>query len=98
MGCGTHEGEVAAADECGGPMRILRVNPPREDSYERLMHDTGIPSFLLDLRRERQTKRVVEALVKLRLEIFIGGIYRPAIERYSYYMKAVLSQQLDASM
>ena len=41
------KGRFAAADEWDEPMQILRVNPPREDSYERLMHDTGILSFLL---------------------------------------------------
>ncbi|OCL08597.1 putative erythromycin esterase [Glonium stellatum] len=96
IGCGTHDGEVAAADEWDEPMQIMCVNPSREDSYERIMHDTGIPSFLLDLRGERQKKEVIEALMKPRLERFIGVIYCPATERYSHYMEAVLPQQFDA--
>lgn len=67
IGCGTHEGEVAPADEWDELIQILRVSPSREDSYEHLMHNTGIPSFLLDLQREWQTKEVVEALMKPRL-------------------------------
>ncbi|KAF2096257.1 hypothetical protein NA57DRAFT_43806 [Rhizodiscina lignyota] len=99
IGCSTHGGNdstVAAADNWDEPMRIKQVNPSREDSYEHIMHDTGIPSFLLDLRNRPENDEVREALMQPRLERFIGVIYRPDTERYSHYSKAILPRQFDA--
>ncbi|KAI1769130.1 putative erythromycin esterase [Hypoxylon sp. FL1150] len=88
IGCGTHTGTVAAADEWGDTMRVMDVVPSRPDSYERAMHDTGIPSFLVDLRRMQPTEAM--------LQRFIGVIYRPDTERWSHYIKTVLTEQYDA--
>lgn len=99
IGTGTDGGPdctVAAADEWDEPMKVMKVNPSREDSYERIMHDTGIPSFLLNLRKGHQDEEVLRALEKPRLERFIGVIYRPDTERWSHYMRACLTKQFDA--
>ncbi|KAF2454865.1 putative erythromycin esterase [Lineolata rhizophorae] len=95
IGCGTHEGTVAAADEWDMPERIMKVNPSLSSSYERVMHDTGIPSFLLDLRKGHQSEDVRQALSGPLLERFIGVIYWPATERGSHYTGAVLPKQFD---
>jgi hypothetical protein len=50
------------------------------DSYERLMHATRIPSFLLDLREGQDNKELREALWPAKRERFIGVIYRPDTE------------------
>jgi erythromycin esterase-like protein len=94
IGLGTHTGTVAAADDWDAPMQIKRVNPSRPDSFERLMHDSGEPRFLLDLRDAREEVR--RALTKERLERYIGVIYRPDTERWSHYSEASLAQQYDA--
>ncbi|KAI9713188.1 MAG: hypothetical protein M1820_001173 [Bogoriella megaspora] len=96
IGCGSHTGTVAAADEWDDPMRIMRVNPSREDSYERLMHNTGIPTFMLDLREGRLADSVRKELMNKRLERFIGVIYRPDTERWSHYSMSCLPKQFDA--
>ncbi|KAK5168608.1 uncharacterized protein LTR77_005917 [Saxophila tyrrhenica] len=96
IGCGSHTGTVAAADEWDGPMEVMDVNPSREDSYERLMHDTRVPSFVLDLREGHLNPTLRQALLQPRLERFIGVIYRPLTERISHYTKANLPEQLDA--
>jgi erythromycin esterase-like protein len=99
IGCSTHGGEdstVACADNWDEPMRTKTVNPSREDSYEYIMHNTGIQSFLLDLRDRPENADVRKALMKPRLERFIGVIYRPDSERLSHYSTAVLPRQLDA--
>jgi erythromycin esterase-like protein len=95
IGFGTHKGTVAAASDWDGPMEIMNVVPSRPDSYERLAHDAGVSSFLLDLREE-QGGRVREPLLQSRLERFIGVIYRPETERWSHYSEAVLPGQFDA--
>ncbi|KAI1780756.1 erythromycin esterase-domain-containing protein [Hypoxylon cercidicola] len=60
---------------------------PLSDRYERVMHDTGIPSFLVNLRRIKTGAM---------LQRFIGVIYRPATERWSHYIKTILAEQYDA--
>jgi erythromycin esterase-like protein len=92
IGFGTHKGTVAAADDWDSPMKIKPVNPSRPDSYERLMHDSGVDRFLLDLREGNH----VDALMEQRLERYIGVIYRPETERWSHYSEATLPKQYDA--
>jgi len=95
IGFGTHDGTVAAADDWDEPMRIKQVNPSRPDSYERLMHDSGVGRFLLDLR-EGVHEDAREVLMAQRLERYIGVIYRPETERWSHYSEATLPKQYDA--
>lgn len=44
------------------PMEIKEILLSREDSYERIMHNTGIPSFLLDLRESVENADMRPAL------------------------------------
>jgi protein-L-isoaspartate(D-aspartate) O-methyltransferase len=95
IGFGTHTGAVTAADDWDSPRQEKRVLPSRTDSYERQMHDSGVPRFLLDLR-EGQHDALRRRLYESRLERFIGVIYRPETERWSHYSEAVLPEQFDA--
>ncbi|KAF7588456.1 hypothetical protein BBP40_005682 [Aspergillus hancockii] len=97
IGCGTHTGTVAAAHEWDEDMQVMKVRPSRKDSWERVAHDTGIPSFLIDLRRDRIDPSLVAAFEAepLRLERFIGVIYRPDTEKISHYSAADLLNQFD---
>ena len=96
IGFGTHTGTVAAADDWDEPMKIKRVRPSLEGSYERMSHDSGLTRFLLDLRAEEIGRDLKEALGEERLERFIGVIYRPETERWSHYSECVLHKQFDA--
>ncbi|MGK9050728.1 protein-L-isoaspartate(D-aspartate) O-methyltransferase [Neorhizobium petrolearium] len=93
IGFGTHEGEVAAADDWDGEMRVKTVRPALDGSYEQLMHQAGSDRFLLDMTRHPP---VEQRLLEPRLERFIGVIYRPETERLSHYMYASLPRQFDA--
>jgi erythromycin esterase-like protein len=95
IGFGTHHGTVAAADDWDEPMKIKRVRPSLPDSYERMSHESGLPSFLLDLREGERNEHVADELMEPRLERFIGVIYRPETERWSHYSHAVLPMQFD---
>ena len=95
VGFGTHTGTVAAADDWDGPMKIKRVRPSLPDSYERMSHDSEVPSFLLDLREGERDDGLASALMEPRLERFIGVIYRPETERWSHYSEAILPRQFD---
>ena len=95
IGLGTHSGTVTAASEWDGEAETKRVRPSHRDSYERMCHDADVSKFLLDLRRgEHQALR--QALMRPRLERFIGVIYRPETELLSHYGEASLPQQFDA--
>jgi erythromycin esterase-like protein len=95
IGFGTHTGTVAAASDWDGEMDVKRIRPSHRDSYERLCHDSGIPRFLLDLRKG-QHEALRHRLLEPKLERFIGVIYRPETELLSHYAKASLPQQFDA--
>ena len=95
IGFGTDRGRVAAADAWDAPMRIMNVNPARDDSYEALFRETHMPRSLTDWRPV-QRRRLREALTEPKLERAIGVIYRPQTEVMSHYFKAVLPEQFDA--
>ncbi|EAW08153.1 putative erythromycin esterase [Aspergillus clavatus NRRL 1] len=98
LGCGTHTGTVAAAHEWDEDMEAMKVRPSRDDSWEMIAHDTGIPSFVIDLRPDRIDPDLRRAMAaeNNRLERFIGVIYRPDTERISHYSQAYLHNQFDA--
>ena len=96
IGFGTHSGTVAAADDWDEPMRIKTVRASLDDSYESVCHESGASRFMLDLREGEVGRDVREALIKPRLERFIGVIYRPGTERWSHYSEAILPRQFDA--
>jgi erythromycin esterase-like protein len=95
IGFGTHTGTVAAASDWDGEMEIKQVRPSRSDSVERLFHDSGVPSLLLDLRHAAHPA-LRQRLTEPRLERFIGVIYRPETELMSHYSEVSLPQQFDA--
>ncbi|MCA1411743.1 protein-L-isoaspartate(D-aspartate) O-methyltransferase [Bradyrhizobium sp. NBAIM20] len=93
IGFGTHTGTVAAASDWDAEMEVMPVRPSRPDSYERLFHDAGAASGLLEFRRDEGLRR---RLLEPRLERFIGVIYRPNTELQSHYAECSLPQQFDA--
>ena len=93
IGFTTFEGRVTAASRWGGPAEHKRVRPALPDSYEALLHDFGLPRFLLVLGDESEALR---ALRQPRLERAIGVIYLPETERISHYFSARLADQFDA--
>jgi protein-L-isoaspartate(D-aspartate) O-methyltransferase len=94
VGFGTDHGVVAAAHDWDGPMERMRVRPARDDSYERLCHDSGVPAFLLPLRAPARGELRAE-LAEPRLERAIGVVYRPDTELQSHYFQAILPAQFD---
>lgn len=93
VGFTTHTGTVMAASDWGAAAECKQVLPSRSDSYEALMHETGLERFMLPLRGEG---RHFFALREQRLERAIGVIYRPETERQSHYFFARLPVQFDA--
>jgi erythromycin esterase-like protein len=93
IGFSTDRGQVAAADDWGGAMRVKQVRPSMPGSWERTFLDAGHPCSLTDWR---DSPELAGALAESRLERAIGVIYRPETERHSHYFDARLSQQFDA--
>lgn len=69
------------------------MRPSRPDTYERLFHDAGAASGMVEFRRDESLRR---RLIEPRPERFIGVIYRPNTELQSHYAEASLPQQFDA--
>ena len=91
VGMTTHDGEVTAAHEWDEPAALRTIRPSLPGSYERLLHETGLPAFLLRL----STGELAAALEGPRLERAIGVLYRPETERASHYFSARLPEQFD---
>jgi erythromycin esterase-like protein len=93
IGFGTDRGEVAAADDWGGEMRVKTVLPSRPDSWEHAFLQAAGPRSLTTWRGDAGLAR---ELSSTRLERAIGVVYRPRSERVSHYFEAELSRQFDA--
>lgn len=73
---------MAAADDWDEPMRSMDVAPFEAGQLrerERMLHDTGIPSLILD--RHTRARGLEKLLPKLQ-RFFIGVIYRPKTEMH----------------
>jgi erythromycin esterase-like protein len=92
IGQTTHTGTVTAASEWSHPAERKTVRPSMTGSYERLLHDAGVPRMLLPLRDDVQ---LASALATARVERAIGVIYLPRTERRSHYFVATLPNQFD---
>jgi erythromycin esterase-like protein len=95
IGQTTSLGTVSAASDWDRPVERMQLVPPRDDSYEALLSETGFPRFFLDLRRHHGLR---DALAEARLERAVGVVYRPQTERQSHYFRARLSHQFDMIM
>lgn len=95
IGMSTDRGQVAAADDWDGDMRIKDVRPSRADSWEHQFLEAGVATSLTDWR-DPLREDLRQALSTPLLERAIGVIYRPESERSSHYFKAVLAEQFDA--
>jgi len=95
IGMSTDHGQVAAADDWDGELRIKGVRTSRADSWERQFLEAGVSPSLTDWR-DPQREELRQALSEPRLERAIGVIYRPESERASHYFQAVLAEQFDA--
>jgi erythromycin esterase-like protein/predicted phosphoribosyltransferase len=85
LGFTTYDGTVTAASDWGGEAERKQVRRALEGSWEELLHQRDVPSFLLD----------TDTLRERRLERAIGVVYRPQTERFSHYFHARLADQFD---
>ncbi|MCE3261507.1 MAG: erythromycin esterase family protein [Pseudoduganella sp.] len=93
LGFTTHAGSVTAASEWDGPAELKPIVQSRPDSVEYLLHQVGMPAFLLPLRGHDSALARVDGRL---LERAIGVIYRPETERMSHYFHADPERQFDA--
>jgi erythromycin esterase-like protein len=92
VGFTSFSGSVTAAAAWDGPALRRHLRPALTGSYERLLHETGIPRFVLPLRDDPVLAAV---LARPRLERAVGVLYMPEHERQSHYFTAALSRQFD---
>jgi erythromycin esterase-like protein/predicted phosphoribosyltransferase len=92
IGLTTHEGTVTAASEWDLPPERKPVRPSLPESFEHLLHLTGMQRLLLPLRDDAV---LAGALAEPRLERAIGVLYLPRCERTSHYFMARPASQFD---
>jgi erythromycin esterase-like protein len=93
VGFTTHAGTVTAAADWDAPAERRVIKPSLPHSYERMFHESGLPSFWLDFSEDAP---LAARLRQPQLERAIGVIYRPESERQSHYFTASLADQFDA--
>src|SRR4030095_3985190 len=91
IGVSTHAGTVTAARDWGEPAERRQVRPSLPDSYEHLLHSTGIKRFFL--RVSEEPSRTV--LMTPRLERALGVVYKPETERASRYFRDGRADQFE---
>jgi erythromycin esterase-like protein/pyrimidine operon attenuation protein/uracil phosphoribosyltransferase len=85
VGFTTYTGTVTAASNWGGEAERKHVRPALLGSWEDLLHEQGVPAFVIDAAQlEGRT-----------LERAIGVVYRPETERLSHYFHARAADQFD---
>lgn len=91
IGFTTYDGTVTAASDWDSAAERKLVRPALDGSIEALLHDVGIPQFMLPLHDQR-----LAGFASPLLERAIGVIYRPQTERQSHYFHARIAEQFDA--
>jgi erythromycin esterase-like protein len=91
IGFTTFDGTVTAASDWDAAGERKVVRPALTGSIESLLHDVGLPQFMMDLHDER-----LGGFATPLLERAIGVIYRPQTERQSHYFQARITDQFDA--
>lgn len=91
----TFTGTVRAAEEWGGPGRVLELEPGLSGSLADLFHRTGVPSFSMVLRGAGAARAELE---RERLEREVGIVYDPRTERDSHYFFSRLAERFDAAI
>jgi erythromycin esterase-like protein len=90
VGFTTYSGRVTAASKWDAPAECKRVRPGLEGSVEALFHNTGLPAFILPMKKE-----AADLLASPLLQRAIGVLYLPETERSSHYFHAHLARQFD---
>jgi erythromycin esterase-like protein len=93
VGLFTYAGTVTAASDWDEPAERKVVRPALPQSYEALLHATGMGNVLLDVRPGGAAGRALGT--SPRLERAIGVVYRPETERASHYFTVRLPEQFD---
>ncbi len=91
IGFTTYDGTVTAASDWDSDGMRKIVRPALPGSIEALLHDVGLPQFVLYLHDQR-----LAGFATPLLERAIGVIYRPQTERQSHYFHARITEQFDA--
>lgn len=91
VGFTTYTGTVVAASDWGGQGRVEQLRPAMTGSHGAILHQTGLPRFLLLLAGIE-----APAVTRPRPQRGVGVVYRPGQEYANNYPRATLRTQFDA--
>ena len=94
VGFGTHRGTVMASEEWGAPMRLMRVPPAREGSFEHALHvsDAGDMLLLFNGTDDGSIPGLEEPIGHRA----IGVVYDPRNEHWGNYVPTLVPRRYDA--
>jgi len=105
IGFSTYHGTVTAANRWDDPAYVFKVRHGKENSYEHVFHTIAdsleksrdfFYLFRTNNPKVEINKSVVEIFTPMRLERYIGVIYRPDTEVASHYSKGCIAQEYDS--
>ena len=93
VGITTFSGSVRAATGWTTPDRVKTLRPAIEGSWSRLLHDVGLPAFILVFRGNAD---LIDALDRQQLDRDIGVNYLPDAELEKHYWHSSPAKRFDA--
>ncbi|MBL8402262.1 erythromycin esterase family protein [Accumulibacter sp.] len=93
VGITTSGGNVRAATGWGTPDRVKHLKPLIEGSWSDLLHDVGLPAFVLVFR---DNPDLIDSLDRQRLDRDIGVTYLPDAELEKHYWHSSPAKRFDA--
>lgn len=93
VGMTTFRGSVRAATGWATPDRATTLRPAIEGSWSHLLHEVGLPSFILIFRGNTDLVRQLDCSL---LDRGVGVTYLPATERENHYAHSSLARRFDA--
>jgi len=104
IGFSSFSGTVTAANKWDEPAHLMKVNPGMKGSHEEVFHSVSVGQDIKDyymiFRSSNPAVQIdaemVQALSKVKLERYIGVIYRPNTEKGSHYSGSTITKEYDS--
>jgi erythromycin esterase-like protein len=93
VGFGAYQGTVIAGKSWGAPMQEIDMGIPPPDSWEGLLHESGLGNQLLLSSDLLDNSALSENHIGHRA---IGVVYHPHLEKYGNYVRSLIPLRYDA--
>jgi erythromycin esterase-like protein len=92
VGFGSYSGTVIAAKSWGVPHEVMDMPAAPKDSWEHMLHSTGVGNKMVLSNEIRNISRLQQAIGHRA----VGVVYRPQLESRGNYVPSVIPKRYDA--